>query len=368
MLQAVSDQQSYYDSCYFFMIRCLQDRRRAEQQGLEAHDGRYSDFQAMSQLIQQFVRRSGITKVILLARISPGWSTSNSDIASDSSLSRQINFCQIFVDSIGVEVETLILDNVGAFRDDAIDAIEARLSHQQDVLVIIPSLDRLTRRMDHLTRFRALTNDNIWFMSLLWPHHLVHFPTIVQDISRHLGSMDIPDVLGHQVLSWLSLQQRLLSRRLYQCILLPTILDMSIQSIEQMIVEATSAAEQFVNSLRSQGSYRSIQVPTEMTAPSESNRGVNERMTQSWRRLISDYTGLQQDQCDIQYANSQSSHTCPCKQQLPPVHRADCSCVCDYCKRRRMEVCPCHQLRQCVCPIICHCSCDGICHKQATGE
>lgn len=87
------------------MIRCLQDRRRAEQQGLEADDVRYSDFEAMSQLIQQLVRGRGITKVILLARTSPGWSTSNSDIASDSSLSRQINFCQIFVDGIGVEVE-----------------------------------------------------------------------------------------------------------------------------------------------------------------------------------------------------------------------------------------------------------------------
>jgi hypothetical protein len=50
--------------------------------------------------------------------------------------------------------------------------------------------------MDHMTRFRALTNGNVWLKSLLWPHHLVHFPTIVQDISRHLGSMDIPAVLG----------------------------------------------------------------------------------------------------------------------------------------------------------------------------
>src|ERR1700733_10838768 len=118
----------------------------------------------------------------------------------------------------------------------------------------------------------------------------------------------------------------------------------------------------------SQAPYRSINVPPDMGLRQESSRGISQRSITSWATYISTLTGVSMDRCDMQYANSQSSHVCPCTQQLRLVHRIDCSCVCDYCKMRRLELCPFHQLQRCVCPIVCHCTCHELCHKNDTGK
>jgi hypothetical protein len=324
----------------------------------------------MRSIISHHVASKNIEEIIIVCRTSPGWSSTSSEVSSESSLSRQLAFTMAFLEGLELPVTPLTLHATSAFHNNTLNRILDATNGKRNVLLLASSIDRMTRNEEHVDRFLELQqNHNIWTMFLMTSYQAFQMPTTAQEVADFVNVHSIGRDLDvyQQVATWFSSTQDAFRNAAgKKPWVLPTVLSLGSPRVLESIRQDVQHACKFVTAIKAP-SYSRVKVPSEMMRMAAGRKGVTEEIAATWKAALADITQMPLEKFDMLYSNSQSSSMCLCKEARLGVdrHPNSCHCDCDYCQSLRDRVCPCHLLQRCVCTIICACQCKQLCHKSS---
>jgi hypothetical protein len=329
-------------------------------------DPRLATYDAQCRLVRRFIISRSIRRVIILSRTSPRWNGSSSDLSSQASNSRQIEFCRSFLarldtQALGIIVTTLQLPRVSAYGRDTLDRLEQLLADQQNVLILSSSIDRVTRRVDHLEVVESWRARNIWVMSFLWDQRRFPYPQNVGDIADYVLDASTNQRPEGTILRELQRQEPLRMPAFGFPVTMPIVAS---RQLFPLITDVVADAQTFVSESQ-RTVYANVALPNNL--PHQAfleTRGITPALTECWRDWLATAFRLDRAHIHVHTLNSQSSHRCLCREAARPVHNVECDCRCAYCLAARHRLCACQLLGVCQCSVICLCQCPDICHRQ----
>lgn len=368
-MKEASVQHGFYSQCVLEMdsiltqLRWLMNANNLDSDKLQP-------LRWMRSIISHHVASKNIEEIIIVRRTSPAWSNRSSEVSSESSLSRQLNFTMSFLEGLELPVTHLTLHATSAFQDNALNRILEATSGKENVLLIASSIDRLTRNEEHVDQFLELKqNCNIWTMFLLTSYHSFQMPTTAQDVAEFVNVNSLEQNLSvyQEVASWFNSTQSVFRNATgKKPWVMPTVLSLESPRVLESVREDVRHSREFVTATKAP-SYSRVQVPPEMMRQAAGRRGMTEGTVTAWKTTLANITQMPLDRFDMRYSNSQSSSRCLCKEANFRVarHPPACVCNCDFCQDLREKMCACHLLQRCVCTVICACQCSKLCHKSS---
>lgn len=330
-------------------------------------DPRLVVFFAMSDIIGHFITSVNIRTILIVSRTSPPRARGfTSRIAREPSLTRQSTFCSMIVRGLYTPCTYLELDQVSAYQDDTLSRLHSRLQDESDVLILTPSLDRLSRNSAHIDRIVELQQRNVWTMCLLWPQSLFTFPETEEQVAHHVRTLPEGRQQYTSLLRWFGQQSAFRNMESNIPLIMPTVINLEVPRIENMVRSTIHHAEAFVSALRAPV-YSGVEVPATMERRQSQDtfRGMTDELAQTWQTTISDITQVPLHQIRMRHYNSQTNNQCRCSEQADHIHSRLCRCICNFCQSQREQYCPCQHLQICVCSIVCICPCRTLCHRNS---
>ncbi|CAO3682620.1 unnamed protein product [Umbelopsis ramanniana] len=323
-----SDQQRFYSQCVLAMDSIL-NQLRLLMNANNLNSDKLQPLRWMQSIISHHVASKNIEEIIIVCRTSPGRSTS--EVASESSLSRQLSFTMTFLEGLGLPVTHLTLHATSAFHNNTLNRILDATSGKRNVLLLASSMDRMTRNEAHVDQFLELQQShNIWTMFLLTSYQAFQMPTTAQEVADFVNVDSIERNLDvyQQVATWFSSDQNAFRNAAgKKPWVMPTVLSLESPRVLESILQDVRHAGRFVTATKAP-SYGRAQVPSEMIRQAAGRKGMTEETAVTWKTTLASITQTPLEKFDVRYSNSQSSSRCSCKEGRLGVDRHPLTCIC----------------------------------------
>ena len=247
----------------------------------------------MRSIISHHIASKNIEEIIIVRRTSPGWSSTSSEVSSESSLSRQLTFTMTFLEGLELPVTHLTLHATSAFRNNALNRILDATSGKRNVLLLASCIDRMTRNEAHVDQFLELQqNHNIWTMFLLTSYQAFQMPTTAQEVADFVNVNSIERGLDvyQQVATWFSSTQNAFRNAAgKKPWVMPTVLSLGSPRVLESIRQDVRHACKFVTATMAP-SYSRFQVPSEMIRQAAGRKGMTEETAVTWKNTLANIT------------------------------------------------------------------------------